>query len=244
MSRLLGPLLALPLLALICLGAIPVQAEDKPVTVRFRSTPKGALVVVDGKENCTAPCKLKLHPGTHVVGMSHDGCLAREEMVEIDSGSDTVVWKLEPHLGHLSVTTDPAGLEVTVRAQKGKSRKLTTPIEGLELKPGTYQVLLSEARFAKQQREAEVRPGEETRVTLETVPTKGSLSITILDEAGDPDRAAITLNGKRYRGNGPWSLKPDSYRVRVKHRGKLIMDQSVDVEAGSDIVLDVQTAQQ
>jgi hypothetical protein len=242
MSRLTGALLALPICTLMTLATSPAKAEDKPVEVRFRSVPNGALVVVNGKDNCTAPCKMELLPGTHVVGMSHDNCLAREEMVEVSRKTGSLKWELKPHLGTLSVATDPDGQKITVGQKGGKSRTLKTPVNGLELEPGVYQVSLASSSFAHQERDAEIRPGEETRVVLETVPTKGALSITVLDEAGDPDKATITLNGKRYRGAGPWSLKPGTYRVKVKHRRKLVMDQSIEVEAGSDIALDVQTA--
>ncbi len=242
MRRQMGALPALLIFALATLTALPALAEDKPVEVRFRSVPDGALVVIDGKDNCTAPCKAMLLPGTHVIGMSRDNCLAREEMVEIDGKTGSLKWNLEPHLGSLSVATDPDGLDVTVGRKGGKKRTLRTPVQSLELKPGTYQVSLSDSRFAPQRREAEIRPGEETQIELETVPTRGSLSITVLDEAGDPDKATITLNGKRYRGTGPWSLKPGTYRIKVKHRRKLVMEQSIEVEAGSDIALDVQTA--
>ena len=244
MTRLRCTLLALPLLVFFSLTIPWAAAADGPVTVKFRSLPEGALVVVDGQDQCAAPCEMKLLAGTHVVGMSHDGYLAREEMVEVKQGSNSLKWELAPHLGTISISSDPAGVEVQLRAGKGKLQTLKTPVDGLETRPGTYEITLSDARFARQQQSATVRPGEETRVDLETVPTKGTLSITVLDEAGDPDKAAITLNGKSYRGAGPWTLKPGSYRVEVKHRGQLVMDQSVTVEAGSDIALDVQTAPQ
>lgn len=66
---------------------VTVAAADGPITVKFRSAPDGALVVVDGKDRCTAPCQMDLLAGTHVVGMSHDGYLAREEIVAIGAGS-------------------------------------------------------------------------------------------------------------------------------------------------------------
>ncbi len=78
-------------------------------------------------------------------------------------------------------------------------------------------------------------------MSLGTVPSRGNLSIVVHDGAGDPAKAAITLDGKRYRGTGPWTLKPGTYRAKVKHQGKLIMDQPIDVEAGSEIALALQT---
>lgn len=242
MNRLIVSLLALPMFVLTCFPVLSAWAEEDPVAVHFRSVPDGAQVVVDGKDRCTAPCQLELLLGTHVVGMSHDGHLAREEMVEVNAKTSPLRWKLEPHLGRLTVASDPDGLRILVRKKGGKSRSMKTPLDGLELLPGTYQVSLSDSNYARQQQTAEIRPGEETQVVLETVPTKGNLSIVVLDEAGDPDKAAITLDGKRYRGTGPWTLKPGTYRVKVKHQGKLIMDQPIDVEAGSEIALDVQTA--
>lgn len=233
--------LLLVLMAGLCWPSSGV-CEEKPTEVRFRSTPDGATVVVDGKDRCVAPCKMSLHVGTHVVGMSRDGYLAREEMLDISGRTQTIKWRLEAHLGTLSVLSDPEGLEVEVRGAKGgKRHRLKTPVAGLELAEGTYDVTLTDDRYAGQERRAEVIPGEASQVVLEPVPTKGSLSIQVLDEGGDPDKANITLNGKRYRGSGPWSLKPGTYQVKVKYRGQVILDQPINVDAGSDIALDVES---
>ncbi len=229
---------------LAILAIAPARAEEGPVSVKFTSRPDGATVVVDGKDRCVAPCKMTMHAGTHVVGMSRDGYLAREEMVEVSARTRTVTWELEEHLGQLTVLSDPGGVTVQIRPKKGKTRTVKTPVEGLALPGGTYLVVLTDERFASQERTATVTPGEGAQIFLEPVPTMGSLSVTVVDEGGDRDKANITLNGKRYRGIGPWTLKPGIYQVKVTYRGKVILEQPVQVEAGSDVSLDVESEPQ
>jgi hypothetical protein len=235
--------LALALLGLVALVG-PASGQEEPpsrVTARFVSEPPGAEVVVDARERCTAPCKMSLLAGTHVVGMSHPGYEAKEEMVRFDKET-TVRWSLTRQMGTLDIESTPEGLEVTVTGKEIRTRKEKTPALGLVLPPGEYEVVLADRRFARQVRKVQVNADEISRVDLEPVATLGTLAVQVLDEGGDPDKADVHLDGKRLRGPGPWELKPGRYRLEVRHRGKKILDQPIEVEAGSEIALDVQTS--
>jgi len=232
------------LLALLSFSAITLAQEPEPddsVTVSFVSQPASAQVSVDGKKNCVAPCKAVLFRGSHVIGMSLFGYFAHEELMDIQKDRK-VSWKLEMEKGRLSVSSQPDGVSVVIRPKKGKGeREAKTPVNGMELAPGPYFVKITDDRFEPIEREVTVPPGDSAEVELEPRATMGTLSIRVVDEAGDPDTADLVVDGRKQKGSGPWPLKPGKHRVTAKKDGKVLLDQEVDVEAGDELDIDVTT---
>jgi len=97
--------------------AIGVRAGDwnpagsAKYIVDFRSTPPGAVVMVDGKLLCqdnSKGCSRTVTGGSHRVTMHKENHVKRTESVKV-SKDTTVTWALEPDSGLLTVTAAPPG---------------------------------------------------------------------------------------------------------------------------------------
>ncbi len=111
----------------------------------------------------------------------------------------------------------------------------------MQLAPGPYVVKITDERFEAIEREVTVPPGDAAEVELEPRATLGTLSIRVVDEAGDPDTADLFVDGRKQKGTGPWPLKPGKHRLLAKKNGKTLLDQEVEVEAGDELDIDVAT---
>jgi hypothetical protein len=228
----------------MALGAAPWQAagqSPESVKLTLRSAPAGAAVSVDGTEVCRTPCEAQVFVGTHVVGMEHDGYLAREEMIEVKAAL-TVSWHLSPDNGTLTVTSEPDGIDVRIECKgAGVSRREKTPVVRMSVAPGECVVTVVSPLYEKQERNATVPAGDSASVTLEPRPSAAVLGVSVVDQAGEPDTAVVTLDGKVLKGSGPWTVKPGRHRLVVKKDRSVLLDQEVDVDAGEELDLSVST---
>jgi hypothetical protein len=81
---------------------------DKEV-VRFESSPKGAVVMVDGDLLCQeTPCSKELELGNVTVAMHKERYASHEELIEIRKNIGTISWELKPNFGWLSVVSAPS----------------------------------------------------------------------------------------------------------------------------------------
>ncbi len=86
---------------------------DELAMVSFASEPAGAMVLIDNKPVCQTPCISDVSPGNHRVAMHKPKYVSRDEPARLQAGHK-LSWRLMPDFATLTVTTEPAGVVVTV----------------------------------------------------------------------------------------------------------------------------------
>jgi hypothetical protein len=219
--------------------AMALAGPPDDLTVRFRSEPSWAMVSVDAKEACRTPCQWELYPGSHVIGMERDGFIAREEIIQFDK-SETVKWTLKSHDGMLDVTTEPAGLHVVIsRKGGGKQRKFMTPVVHAALTPGEYVVRLAEKDYGAQSLTVTVHARLVTEAVLEPVLKRARLTILFVGDEEEIAQVRVMANGRRLRGTGPWLISPGKERIVAKYKGRVLLDQTIELEKGAEVELEL-----
>ena len=221
-------------------------ADDPPkrsFKVTFTSKPSGANVEINTNPKCRTKCSLTLEEGAYVVGMNKPGHEWKEELIEIDS-KRTISWKLPLVLGKLTVESVPEGLKVEItKAGESRARVLKTPVENLDLAPGSYTVELLDTRFQQMRRMVTVEPEAVSSLVLEPIGRLAELHVTVLDDVGDRIAADIYANGRKLKGGSPWTLKPGKYTIEVKLDGKSLSKQQADLTPDGVIEMTVTTGE-
>lgn len=111
------------------------MAVDKDFEVGFTATPSGAKVIVDAKQECVAPCSLRLSPGHHGVQVTLPGYVTLHRSVQVPETLDLNV-NLPESTGILAILTTPKGASITI---DGKARSEVTPAR-ITLREGTHKI--------------------------------------------------------------------------------------------------------
>ncbi|MBI5525742.1 MAG: PEGA domain-containing protein [Deltaproteobacteria bacterium] len=162
------------------------------VIIPFGSEPEGAKVLVDGKLLCErTPCTKSLSEGPHQVSMQLDNHVARAESIVVKKGL-AVHFRLDANLSWLSVTSTPSGIPFKVN---GEARG-QTPVERLDLKPGSYEVAVASLCHAHEKVKVFLEPGQEKVVALPIRPRTGVIDVVAEDEKGNEIEAQVFVDGK------------------------------------------------
>jgi hypothetical protein len=187
-----------PQVAVAVRPAVPASppvppAPEERAAVEFASDPPGATVLVDGDVACPAtPCRKEVRLGPRRVSFQKERYAKAEEVVRLERGA-RVARALRPTFGALVVTTEPAGLAVSLDGKpRGKA-----PLQ-LELDPGRYDVRVGGPCHEEVGLPGlEVKAGETRRETLRPRPRSGSLQVRAVDLAGRPVSADVVVDGTR-----------------------------------------------
>jgi len=123
--------------------------------------------------------------------------------------------------GRLTVSASPAGATVRVDGRP------VSPGAAVELKRGSHELEVTLRGHAPEKRGVEVKPGEETRVSVVLKPLPGRLEVR-----GGPAGARVTVNGMDGRTlplDQPYVLPPGVHVVEVTANGYEKMVRSVEV---------------
>jgi PEGA domain len=141
--------LALPFVALVVVVAAAVMllgrwrasaAVPPSGQVVVISQPAGGEVIVDGERRGVTPLSLSLPVGPHSLLLNRDN-VTRNIAVTVKAGAEATHYvdlqtQPAPEVGHLLVTTEPAGARVSV---DGQARGVT-PVSLADLAPGRHAV--------------------------------------------------------------------------------------------------------
>ncbi len=164
-------------------------AKAASTRVDFRSSPKGAKVVVDGAVRGQTPLRLfDIAPGDHHATL----LLANHEPAELfftltEGAYSSQYAELVPLKGLLLIQSEPTGCDISLEGLSlGTTPRLITTLDAGE----KYRLLLQKPGF--QPRTVEVKfDGRTPLVKKETlILDSGSLQLT-----SDPDGASVTVNG-------------------------------------------------
>jgi serine/threonine protein kinase len=132
--------------------------EKPPImgVASFRVVPAGARVTVDGRWiRPDELAEVSLSPGKHTVKVSHAGYQTHTSSLRIEAGEVArpryELVKIVTR-GKLKLTSEPAGLEVSVNNQIAGRTPLVK-----EMKPGTYQVRIVHPEYGRWEKEVSVR---------------------------------------------------------------------------------------
>ncbi|MFT3765307.1 MAG: TonB-dependent receptor [Minicystis sp.] len=174
-------------------GSVHVEAGDAP----------GAAVRVDDPDAapaCRAPCDLSLPPGAHELFFSLDGRQSASRRVNVVARAAVkVAPALRPLTGSLLVETDERAAAVTVDGTpRGKTPSVIT-----SLSAGRHRVRVSLRGFATVEQDVEIKPDDQTRVTLELVPQREVTAVSRYAERLDEAPSSVSvIDGRELRAFG------------------------------------------
>lgn len=192
--------------------------------VRIESDPPGAAVFA-GRENLgTTPGVVEIPEGRQSINLILDGFKPADINVEIMADTDTELAPvtLEKADGILSVTTRPAGANVTVDGRyRGQS-----PVR-LALAPGQkYLIGLSKAGYGKTTRSVAMEAAEGQELNVDMSARYGEIELAIT-----PADAEIYVNGRR-RDAAKLRLPASRQRIEVRKSGYETWKQSITPRPG------------
>ena len=164
-------------------------------TVEVADAPPGAEVLVDSATTpaCTAPCRVTVAAGRHVLHVTRDGFVPIETTVDVTPREVvTVHARLSPRTGSVVVRADQrdARVEVDGRTVGFAPTVATVPV-------GKHQVRVSLPGHRTIAREVEVRANEESQLDLVLAPSQEVSAVSRTTESVDDAPSSVTIISSR-----------------------------------------------
>ena len=195
----------------------PSGGRGSSAIVRFESTPKGAIVLVDGKLMCkSTPCQKALEPGRYNVDMQLDEHVPHKEIVQIDKGV-TLSFDLKPDFATLDVVTVPPGVAVRIDGKQVSGSGLS----GRRVSAGPHELVIEGRCFYRTGERIVVKRGERRQVKLSPKPKPSAIRVSVKDSAGNelPARVFIDDEVQGQTAPGIFKLPVCSRSLRLTHQG-------------------------
>lgn len=199
------------------------------VPIMFRSEPEGAVVLLNGEMLCpSTPCRKLVPSGDHDVLMTMERYESARQRFAAREGA-SVALTLQPKFGVISVTSEPAGVEISLN---GKSLG-TTPIARQELDPGAYEVAIAGKCWVTEGERFNLRGGEARELRFEPKKRIAGLSVVAEDVSGDVIDAEVFLDGERIgTAPGVFRVSVCSRRLVVKAAGAQAWERTLQFTDG------------
>lgn len=157
----------------------PAPASANRAALTLRSNPANTQVLVNGKPSGSTDASgflslPELTPGTYLITVQHEYYEPQERRVTLAAGrSEILEVTLAPRPSQVSIEVNVPGAKIEIP----RVGNYTNQVEGLQLRPGQYQVNVSKDGYRTQTTSFEVRPGqmEKVQVTLEAAPIEDQL---------------------------------------------------------------------
>jgi TolB-like protein len=171
-------------------GQLGEGGQDE-VVVRLESEPPGAVVLLDGQVLCqSTPCSKLVSPGAHDFAFSKDGF---DNVVKRATAAKGAVVRgvLGSTTARLLVQTSPPGLPLSLDGKPAG----TSPGTFENLAPGTHQVLVDDACYAKEGERVVLKKGEERTVRIAARQRTAGLKLLAEDGSGNAVEGRAELDG-------------------------------------------------
>jgi hypothetical protein len=169
---------------------VPITPGKSELLVKLSGGVKGARLFVDNKEVGSLPLSapLQVEAGEHTLVVRRPGYAEFSRRVTAQEGKPVEVnVALEAVAGVVSVVADVAGATVTINGQpRGE-----VPLNGLLLKPGSYDIVVSAPGFTPEPKSLAVRAGRDYTVTANLRPAESSTS-SVVATADRPQQPVLT----------------------------------------------------
>jgi len=200
------------------IGVKPERWEIKGVEeeiVRFESEPQGAIVEIGDKPVCETPCASLLYPGPYRVAMKKPRYFPYERDVVVRKEMEPVSVRLEPDFGWLTVRSEPSGLDVFINEKPAGK----TPIQGMEVSLGAYEVVVRDARYYEAGKRVEIERGEREEVAVHLQPREGGIKVRAFDEKGNALEGEVYVDGSKIgRAPGTFKVIIGEHEVEVREK--------------------------
>jgi formylglycine-generating enzyme required for sulfatase activity len=191
---------------------IDIQMRPAWAEVSVSSLPEGASIRVDGELRGVTPMTVEVMQGRHELEISRTGFKRWLTNVEVEAGVSASLddIQLVPSDGRMSITSDPAGANVTVDGMyRGQ-----TPLS-LVLDPSkTYPVALAKAGYEENRRDIRVEADDDLSLNITLAPLTGYVTFVVTPGTGE-----IFVDGKSH-GSPSQRLK----LVAATHKVEIVTD--------------------
>ncbi len=161
-----------------------VQNDDWDVSsgntaiVAFSSSPRGAVVLVDGQLLCTeTPCSKEIKAGSHKVVFQKERYFPYQSTINAQTGAK-ISGDLEARFGHVSVSSSPSGVKVLMDGERFGS----TPISRTEVDAGVHTLSIEDPCYVGQDYRFQMKPGGEEDVTYPVTERQSAVKVTVTDK--------------------------------------------------------------
>ena len=214
--------------------AIDVPLEPAWAEVTLSSTPEGATVLVGGEERGATPVTLELLQGDREIQLRRQGFKTWQTQLTVIAGEPVELpnARLIRADGQVSVTSDPAGANVTIAGRyRGQ-----TPLE-VALRPGSsYEVVLSKVGFQTARRSIDVAPDEDISLSTRLEPLLGVIRLMV-----EPASGELFVNGEsRGSPNQRLELTARNHEIEIRTPGYATYQTTVTPKPGLSQQLMVQ----
>ncbi len=195
----------------------------------IESEPKGALVLLNGKNEGVTPMQIEKPVGRYVVVVRPADELYAPGRREVDltTATQRLRFELEPTYGVLEVTSEPPGADISLNGVPTGRR---TPAQFPPQKGGSYQVTVAKLPlYLPETQTVTLGGGKPARTSFRLSPNFGSLRIE-----SEPPGLAVLLDGRRV-GTTPAVVEPVSagvHEVQLDDFRYAAPRQRVSVERG------------
>ena len=224
-ARLIGGLAGLALL-LLMVGlwwSFQNKSQEKPIVKTGRlfveTTPKEATVkLINPPAKFTQGIELK--PGKYQVEVSADSYKTEQKWIEIEDGTKkTISFDLIKN-ARLYVDTLPK--DATVKLQHIPAKF----VQGMELKPGRYELEVSAENHETKREAVELEAGEKKYINITLTEKKARLWVNT-----EPKNAKVRIPNFQFTQG--MELKPGKYQVEVSADGYKTEQKWIEIEDGT-----------
>jgi hypothetical protein len=205
-----------------------------------RSTPVGAVVVVNGLTKGVTPCEVdRLSSGENTVSVTLDGYAPFVQKVRLQAGDEQKIdAALNPLPVSLSILSTPAGARVFVNdALSGQ-----TPLVLDAIVPGTYTVRVEDQGFETESRKIELKKQDRRVEEFQLVKLVGTLEV-LTDQAGAKimvdgrDTGTMPAGGEKPAEAVRIELPVGEHKVVLSKKGFSTIERTVDIKRGETLGL-------
>jgi hypothetical protein len=190
---------------------VPIKSGRSELLVKMTGGVKGARLFVDNKEVGTLPLSapLPMEAGEHTLVVRRPGFADFSRRITVQEGKPTEVSvALEAVSGVVAVTSDVPGASVTINGQpRGQA-----PLNGLLLKPGTYEIIVSLEGYKPETKSLSVRAGRDYTVAANLRPAEGSPPVAVAG-TDRPEKPVLTPSTPAASENPTIPVKPEEEPV-------------------------------
>ncbi|MBT4502375.1 MAG: PEGA domain-containing protein [Gemmatimonadetes bacterium] len=200
------------------MGDVWVDADLREVKVEIRHLETDSLVQVNERAPMISP---ELEPGSYLVKILHPKYHVWSDTATVVAGkTDSLHGKLKRLTGFLEIESQPTGAQVVMQGERDTT--ILSPIRGLELPTGEYQITVRKPGFVGKNIDVTIENGITHTQIIDLAARVGNLFVD-----SDPPAAEVFLDNKRISANTPYLF----IGIDVgNHRIKLVLNDYQEYE--------------
>jgi hypothetical protein len=221
---------------------VTLDVVVSPGGLSVSSTPKGALLYVDGiSQGKTNQVVGNLAPGQHLVTIETAGYETWSQLVTVKSGevipvTANLVAEVNPPTGDLRVSSTPSGAAVYVNGNYEGTTPADSLLDVVDLPPGTANVVLTKSGYLDYKTTATIQAGQLVQVFATLTPAPAPAGATA-EITSTPSGANVYINNV-FIGITPLTFQnvtPGTYAIQITLDGYTPYSTTGQVSAGQNV---------